>query len=272
VRRVRRLVFRALLVVGFIYAGICALLLLGQNRLLYIGTVLPPHDPALALPAFNDTDGKQIGWIAEPSGPVRGTVVYFHGNNEEAWQADQNYAPYFTARGWRVVFPEYRGFDFRSTETPTHDSVIADAVAMMHLAHQRFPGPLWVAGNSLGAGIAAQAAAPGNAQRVLLFVPWDSMGAVAQERYPFVPTKLLLRLDGTEYDSCVTLQTTRAPVFITYARLDDIIPSHHALNLAHCLGLPPSRIFGLAAASHLDWYEHLTPDQWDLLLSQHEQD
>jgi pimeloyl-ACP methyl ester carboxylesterase len=264
--RARRLIFRALLAVLGIYVGVCGFLLIAQNRLLYIGTVLPPHPPGLALLAFNGVNNVQIGWLAEPAGPVRGTVVYFHGNDEQAWQADQSYGPYFTARGWRVIFPEYRGFDFRRAEKPTHDNVIADAVAVMRLTHQRYPGPLWVAGNSLGAGIAAQAAVPGGAKRVLLFVPWDSMGAVAQWRYPFVPAKLLLRLDGTEYDSCAALSGIDAPVFITYAGQDNIIPAPHAQNLARCLDVSGSRLFALKTAGHLDWYKQLSPGQWDHML------
>jgi pimeloyl-ACP methyl ester carboxylesterase len=265
--RLRRLALWGLLAVGFVYAGICAFLLIEQNRLLYIGIFLPPHDTAVNFPVFADASGTQLGWVATPTGTVRGTVVYFHGNDEEAWQADQNYAPYFTARGWRVVFAEYRGFDFRAALSPTHDNVIADAVADEKLARQDWPqGEFWVAGNSLGAGIAAQAAFAGGAQRVLLFVPWDRMSAVAQERYPFVPTRFLLWADGTDYDSCAALAGRGADIFITYAGQDDIIPAHHALHLAGCLGLKPAQIIALPTAMHLDWYEHLTATQWDSLL------
>ena len=267
-RSVRRLGLWLLLFATLAYVSICAFLLIEQNNLLYIGTMLPPHDGPLPLPVFADAGGAQTGWVATPPGPARGTIVYFHGNDEEAWQADEAYAPYFTARGWRVVFPEYRGFDFRANLTPTHGTVIADAVADMKMARRDWPdGPLWVAGNSLGAGIAAQAARAGGAQRVLLFVPWDRMSAVAQERYPFVPTRLLLWADGTDYDSCAALAGLGAPIFITYARQDDIIPPHHALALANCLNLPAARILPLPGASHLDWYAYLTPAAWDALLA-----
>lgn len=262
----RRLLLPLLLLSCLTYAGICGFLLFAQNRLLYIGTVLPPHDPALSLPVFAGADGTQIGWVASPAGPALGTIVYFHGNDEEAWAADENYGPYFTARGWRVVFPEYRGFDFRAGQSPTHDTVIADALAAMRVAGQTWPGPLWVAGNSLGAGIAAQVAQAGGAQRVLLFVPWDSMGAVAQERYPFVPTQALLWLDGTEYDSCAALAGIGAPVFITYAMQDDIIPAHHAQHLADCLDVPADQKFALSDATHLDWYQKLSPADWNNML------
>lgn len=258
---------RGLLLTGaVIYIAICAFLLLAQNRLLYIGTVLPPHPASVTFPPFDDAGGAQTGWLATPAGTPRGTIVFFHGNDEEAWQSDQDYAGYFTSRGWRVIFPEYRGFDFRAGK-PTHDTTIAEAIAVMRLARQRYPGPLWVAGNSLGAGIAAQAAKPGGAERVLLFVPWDSMSAVAQERYPFVPTRLLLAADGTDYNSCTALAGWGGKIYITYAGQDVIIPPRHARNLAQCLGVPATQIFALPEAGHLDWYGHLTTAQWDGMLA-----
>lgn len=268
-KRARQLGFRLLLTGALLYAGICVFLLLGQNRLLYVGTSLPAYETPLALPHFNDAAGRQTGWVVAPQGaPPRGTVVFFHGNNEQAWEAALDYGPYFTARGWRVVFPEYRGFDFRKSLAPTHDTVIADAVAVMRLARQRFPGgPLWVAGNSLGAGIAAQAARAGGAQRVLLFVPWDSFGATAKERFPFLPIRLLLRAGNTEYDSCAALRGIAAPVFVIYAGQDKTIPPRRAQALAHCLALPKPRVLALSGATHGDWPAQLSPAQWDILTS-----
>lgn len=266
--RTKNLLLLALTGAVLIYIAICAFMLLEQNRLLYIGTILPPHDPALILPPFTDASGGLIGWVAEPAGKAHGTVVFFHGNDEEAWQADRDYAAYFTARGLRVVFPEYRGFDMRAPLAPTHDTVIADAVVDVALARHRWPGaPIWVAGNSLGAGIAAQAAATGGVKRVLLFVPWDSMGAVAAERYPLIPVRLLLWAGGTDYDSCAALSPSPAKIFVTYAGRDTIIPTHHAAALAACLGLPAGQTLELPGAGHLDWDRHMTPAQWDNLLS-----
>ncbi len=265
--RGRRLIIWFFGTILLLYGGICSFLLIEQNALLYIGTTLPPHPPGLDLAAWSGSDGAQLGWLVSSNAP-RGTIVFFHGNDEEAWQAAQKYGPYFAARGWRVLFPEYPGFDFRTGLAPTHDHVIAGAVAAMRLAAQDFPGkPLWVAGNSLGAGIAAQATGPGDAARVLLFVPWDVMSAVAAERYPFVPTVLLLALDGTDYDSCAALARLGAATFIIYAGQDQIIPPHHAQHLAACLNLPQAHILALPQAGHLDWSSQLSPAQWDYLLA-----
>lgn len=261
----RRWFLRLLALAVLAYAGTCAFLLIEQNRLLYIGTTLPPHGPDVSYPIFADAAGTQLGWVLAPPGEARGTIVYFHGNDEEAWQAARNYGPYFTARGWRVVFLEYPGFDFRPG-SPTHGTVIAGAVAAMKLAAARYPGPFEVAGNSLGAGIAAQAAVPGGAQRVLLFVPWERMSAVAQERYPFVPTRLLLRLDGTDYDSCAALRGRGAQTFIVYAGRDEVIPPRHARALASCLHVPANQVLALPTATHTDWYEVMNAAQWDRVL------
>jgi pimeloyl-ACP methyl ester carboxylesterase len=94
------------------------------------------------------------------------------------------------------------------------------------------------------------------------------MSAVAQERYPFIPARLLLRADGTDYNSCSALAGLGGKTFITYAGQDVIIPAQHARNLAQCLGVPGAQLFPLPAATHMDWYEQLSPQQWDRMLGQ----
>ena len=263
---------KTLLSLGFLaaltYAGICGYLLLNQNRLLYVGTALAPHDAPITLPPLTDAAGHTIGWIDAPAGTPVGTVLYFHGNNEEAWAAAKDYGPFFTARGWRVVFAEYPGYDIRAGETPRHDTVIAEARALARRIQQAYPGaPFFIAGNSLGAGIAAQAAPAADPARVILFVPWDRMSAVAQERYPYVPVRLLLDADGTDYDSCAALAKLSARVFIVYAGQDHTIPPHHAQALAACLSLPPAQVVALPKAGHDDWDTQLSAAQWNTLLA-----
>jgi hypothetical protein len=265
---IKRTILGVSLLAALAYAGICGYLLLNQNRLLYVGTALAPHDAPVNLPPLTDETGKPIGWVAEPAGMPLGTVLFFHGNNQQAWEAARDYAPFFTAHGYRAVFPEYPGYDMRAGETPRHDNVLAEARALAVRMRQTYPGaPLIIAGNSLGAGIAAQAAAAGSPARVLLFVPWNRMSAVAADRYPYVPVRLLLDADGTDYDSCAALNPLRGKVFIVYETHDETIPAHHALALAACLGLAPDRVFGLAQGGHGDWDKQLQPPQWDALLA-----
>jgi len=250
------------------YAASCGYMLINQNRLLYVGTALAPHDAPVNLPPLTDGNDKPIGWVMEPAGTPAGTVLFFHGNNQQAWEAARDYGPFFTAHGYRTVFPEYPGYDMRAGETPRHDNVLAQARALAARMRQTYPdAPLIVAGNSLGAGVAAQAAAAGDPARVLLFVPWDRMSAVAGERYPYIPVRLLLDADGTDYDSCAALNPLRDKVFIVYEAHDETIPAHHAQALAACLGLPPEHVFGLAQGGHGDWDKQLQPAQWDALLA-----
>lgn len=246
-----------------VYMAICAGLLLAQNILLYPGTSLPPHSTPGAWASY-----RQRGWIATPPGPVHETIVFFHGNDEQAWDEANVTAALLTARGARVIYPEYAGFDFRAGEHPSHDLVIAQAASLLAQVRHDFPGqPLIVAGNSLGAGIAAQVAASADPARVLLFVPWDRMSAVAQERYPFVPVRLLLAADHTDYDSCAGLAPLAARVTIIYAGLDTTIPPHHAVALANCLNLPEIARFFLPQSTHTGWAKGLSPAQWDSLLA-----
>ncbi len=265
---IKRVFLGLTLMAAMAYAGICGYLLYNQNRLLYVGTALAAHDAPVNLPPLVGADGKTIGWVMQPQGAPIGTVLFFHGNDQQAWEAARDYGPFFTAHGYRVLFPEYPGYDMRAGETPTHASVLAEARTLAAQTRLSYPGaPLIIAGNSLGAGIAAQAAAAGSPARVLLFVPWDRMSAVAAERYPFIPVRLLLDADGTDYNSCTSLAPLRNKVSIVYEMQDRTIPAHHAQALAACLGLPPARVFALAQGGHGDWYKQLSPAQWDALLA-----
>jgi uncharacterized protein len=265
---IKRTLLGLLLLAALAYAGACSYLLYNQNRLLYVGTTLAPHDAPVNLPPLVGANGKAIGWVTQPSGTPIGTVLFFHGNNQQAWEAARDYAPFLTAHGYRAIFPEYPGYDMRAGETPTHASVLAEARALAAQIRQAYPSaPLIIAGNSLGAGIAAQAAASGSPARVLLFVPWDLMSAIAAERYPYIPVKLLLDADGTDYDSCAGLTPLRGKVFVVYEDQDRTIPAHHAQTLATCLGLPPAHVFALPQGGHSDWDKQLTPAQWDALLA-----
>ena len=252
-----------------IYIGICAYLLINQNRLLYVGIKLPPHAPGAApLPALRAPNGRFLGWLVSPPGPAKATVVFFHGNDSQAWGVAHDYASPFLAQDDRVIFPEYPGYDMRRVEHPNHNFVIRDARQTLQAIRKTYPNqPIWVAGDSLGAGIAAQVAASVDPQRILLFVPWDRMSDVAAERYPYVPVHFLLWADGTDYNSCSALAGLQKRIFVVYAKQDTVIPAPQALALAKCLGVPDSHVLMLPKGQHAAWYKHMTAHDWAVLFA-----
>lgn len=254
----------AVAVVGGAWALMAGALFLQQDRLLYPRGGDAPSAAMSDVPAFMDAAGVRWGLIAEPEGPPNATVVFFHGNAGLAEHRFAGYAQHFTSRGYRVVFAEYPGYGPRSAMAVSKDSLVSDGVELTRAIRARFSGPLWVAGESLGAGVAAQVVQSVPVERALLITPWHRLSDVAGEAFPWLPVRWLLKAD---YDSCEPLKAVAARVTVILAEQDRLIPPRHAKSLSACLGLPPAQQLALPESGHNDWARHVTPAQWDALLS-----
>lgn len=254
-RPLRALVTTLLLIVT------AALLLLAaiyrwQDRLLYFPERAPLAQPATGelqpWPSAQDFRGL----VAEPSGQVRGTAVVFHGNAGHA-----GHRAYFVHAlaplGWRVVLAEHPGYGPRGG-VPSEASLIGDAQQTLVLARQTWQGPLLVVGESLGAAVAAGAAARhGDAVTgVLLITPWDRLAHVATVHYPWLPVKWLLR---DEYDSVAYLASFPRPVAVAVAvaEHDRIVPARLGQALHDTLS-GQKQLPMIPGSGHNDW-----PDQID---------
>ncbi len=127
------------------------------------------------------------GLIAEPAGPVLGTVVVFHGNAGHAGHRAV-YANTLTRLALRVILAEYPGYGPRDGALG-EDSFVADAERTIALAHRQFGAPVLVIGESLGAGVAAAAAARqrDSTAGLMLITPWDKLQHIAGHHYPWLP-------------------------------------------------------------------------------------
>ena len=258
------------LIAGYLLlTGIAAL---AQKRMLYFPDPAPPSaanlqptdGPALAVwpmasgPAFR-------GYVsAEPleSVPTRGTVVVFHGNAGSA--RDRNY--YLAAleqRGCRVVLAEYPGYGGRAGELG-ESSFVADGRETARRALAEFGGPLWLWGESLGAGVAAAVATDRTllVAGVVLITPWDSLPDLAQALYWYLPARWLLR---DRYDNGANLSQYPGPVAILIAEQDEIIPAQHSQRLYERLR-EPKRRWVFPQAGHNSWPAHPTAVWWDEVL------
>jgi pimeloyl-ACP methyl ester carboxylesterase len=85
-----------------------------------------------------------------------------------------------------------------------------------------------VIGRSLGSGVAVHVAAERKPAGVVLVTPFDSLRAVAQGIYPFVPVSLLLR---HPFDSLALAPSIAAPMLALVATQDRVIAPAHARRL-----------------------------------------
>lgn len=247
----------------FLWLGAAGLLLLGavflrQDRLLYFPARASVE--ALATGGLRPWPSAQDfrGLVAEPLGPPRGTAVVFHGNAGHAGHR-AFYAQALAPLGLRVILAEYPGFGPR-TGAPGEASLVADAQETLVLAQRLHGPPLLVLGESLGAAVAAEAAAgrPDLVAGLLLVTPWDRLANVASHHYPWLPVRWLLR-DG--YDSARHLARFDRPVLVAVAERDRIVPARLGQALHASLG-GPRRLLVVPGSDHNDWPDRVDPAWW----------
>ena len=206
--------------------ALCLAVSVFQNRILF-----PTHLvgragslPAGTQPLGIDTpDGYHLEGVHIPpsrENPAgRLLVVGFAGN---AWNS-ADAADYLSE-----VYPEahvvafhYRGYS-PSTGSPTAKALLEDAPLVLDAAVRRVkPDRTILAGFSIGSGVAASLAGSRKLDGIILVTPFDSLKAVAQGHYPWLPVGLFFR---EEMNAAESLSRSDVAVAIISAERDTLIP------------------------------------------------
>ncbi len=149
---------------------------------------------------------------------VRTLVLGFGGN---AWNG-QDVAEYlhelFPAH--HVIAFHYRGYA-PSTGEPSGEALIADAPLVYDAAVERVkPARVIGVGFSIGTGVAAQLSSKRKLDGLILVTPFDSLKAVAQSMYPWLPIGPLF---AHEIDAATPLSEGNTPVAIIAGENDEIV-------------------------------------------------
>ncbi len=158
--------------------------------------IFPTHAVPLAGPlpkgaeilSLDTPDGHKLAGIhipADQPGPEKILILGFGGN---AWNG-QDVAEYL-----HQLFPDaevaafhYRGYS-PSTGNAAAEALIADAPLVYDWVVQRIaPTKTIAVGFSIGSGVAAALAAKRPLDGLILVTPFDSLKAVAQSMYPWLP-------------------------------------------------------------------------------------
>lgn len=208
--------------------NLCVYLL--QDRLLY------HPQPEIVSPAehsrsLTSGDAFSIRYTVVNPG-MAPALIFFGGNAENVGYIAEDFAVQFPNHSTYLL--HYRGYG-GSEGSPNEKALVADA-AQLHQLVSAQHREVHLIGRSLGSGIAMQIAAkfPGPHSKLLLITPYDSIAAVAERKFWFLPVGLLLR---DRYDSCRYAAQVKHRVLILIAGADHIIPRANSLNLqsSNCL-------------------------------------
>lgn len=169
-------------------------------------------------------DGELAGWRAPaPGGAARGRLVVLHGNAASALERGYFAAAFGAAdaaRPLEVLLVEYPGYGPRPGR-PTEESLVAAARAALAAARRGAPGPVLLAGESLGSAVAALAAAedPDAVDGLLLVTPLASVPAVAARHYGRIPAWFF----RDPYRADLALPRYPGPVAALVAGQDEVV-------------------------------------------------
>jgi pimeloyl-ACP methyl ester carboxylesterase len=197
-----------------------------QSHLIFPRHAVPaagPWPPGAERLSVETSKGLELAGIHiaadEPS--AQPTLVLGFGGN--AWNG-QDVAEYL-----HQLFPDeevvtfhYRGYS-PSQGSPSAEALIADAPLVYDCAVERVkPRRVIGVGFSIGSGIAATLASTRRLDGLILVTPFDSLRAVAQSMYPWLPIGSFFE---HEIDAASALERADVPVAIIAAERDEIIPA-----------------------------------------------
>lgn len=209
---------------------------------------LPPGATRLSV---RTPDGQTLVGTHIPAQRRSASATLILGFGGNAWNG-QDVAEYL-----HEVFPndEVIAFNYRgyapSTGEPSAEGLIADAPLVYDLAMKQVkPGRVIAVGMSIGSGIAAELATKRKLDGLLLVTPFDSLKAVAQSMYPWLPIGPFFE---HEIDEAGALEKVRTPVAIIGASRDLIVPSERTEALRQRV---PVLVFDrtITGAGHNDIY------------------
>lgn len=253
-----------LIIVGIaaaMYAGMCALLYLHQDDVLFYPRA---NDRSLAARwapyRVEIPSGEHVlegFWTENGASTSTRTVIYFGGNAEDVLYTASTA---FELSIRRMLVVNYRGYG-GSTGTPSQKALYADALAIYDyvIANGTPPQDIVVMGRSLGSGLATMLAAKREVHSAILITPYDSLAEVAARHYPIFPVRLLLK---HPFDSRPFAQQADIPALMLAAEHDGIIPPVHAQRL-HDLWAGPRQLHLLNGVGHNDIERH--PDYHTLI-------
>ncbi|NOQ34281.1 MAG: alpha/beta fold hydrolase [Methylococcaceae bacterium] len=213
-----------------LYLFFLGLIYVFQDKLTYFPAIqtqdtLVKQANANALKLWPKTDYR--GLIKQNDTDVKGTILVFHGNAGSAINRGY-YVSALENLGYRVIIAEYLGYGARSgIKNEAH--LVEDALQTAQLVLQTFDEPLYLWGESLGAGVATAVA---NSKLpiagIVLVTPFDNLPNVAQHHYWYFFGKWLTK---DNYDNVANLKAFKGNVAIIMAEQDEVIPNSLTLNL-----------------------------------------
>ncbi|WP_242613689.1 alpha/beta hydrolase [Herbihabitans rhizosphaerae] len=240
-----------------------------QRRLIYLPSGTPPPASSV-LPGAREVtltthDGLRLGaWFIQSTVDGSPVVLMANGNGGNR-SGRAPLAGELARRGLSVLLFDYRGYGGNPGD-PTEQGLASDARA----ARQYLVGELGVPpnkivyyGESLGTAVVTELATEHPPAALILRSPFTELAAVAEEHYPFLPVRTLLR---DRFPLLEHLRKLRVPTTVIYGDTDSIVPTAQSRTVADTAP-EPRRVVIVSGANHNDLALHQGPQVVDAVVT-----
>ena len=128
-----------------------------QYNMLYYPDSRMPSESELAAKGLQFWPAGPVGYRGYISTggveDIKGTIIVFHGNAGTAADREYYLSP-LGSMGYRVILAEYPGYGGR-TGRLGEQSFVDDARKTVQIAAEKYKGPIYLLGESLGCGVVA---------------------------------------------------------------------------------------------------------------------
>jgi uncharacterized protein len=197
-----------------LYVLVCGVLFVYQRSLIYFPQPRSARD-ASTLMSF--PVGSETLHVSVRPHPGPKALIYFGGNAEDVSLDIPDLGRAFPESAiYALHYPGYGG----SSGSPSQRAIFTDALRLFESIHAEH-SDVTVVGRSLGSGVAVWLASQKPVTRLVLITPFDTLADAAENQFPFLPVRWLLRdkFESRRYAPLVT-----APTRIIVAEHDEIVP------------------------------------------------
>ncbi|MFO0798968.1 MAG: alpha/beta hydrolase [Gemmataceae bacterium] len=253
-RRATRFVLKRIPVYAGIYVAVVAVFLWFELRLVFhphtaAEAWLPPPDRRTQDVEFTSADGTKLhAWWLPPTRPEAGAFLVSHGNGGNlSYRGDLAiYLNKATDAG--VLMYDYPGYG-KSDGSPTEAGCYAScdaAYAWLTTDGKISPLRVVLLGESIGTGVAVEAATRHDHRALVLMCPFTTLPAAAKHHYPWLPTHTLMR---SRFDSLSRIHSCTRPLLVGHSTDDRVVPFWQGETLYNAAN-EPKELQGVAAAGH----------------------
>ena len=227
------------------------MLTLIQEKFIFLPTQLPEEYSYSFENEFEEffltnPDGARLNALHFKTNKPKGVILYFHGNAGDLSRWGE-IANRFLDFEYDVIVMDYRGYG-KSTGKRSESSLFEDAQLFYeHTAKLFSKDDIVVYGRSLGCSIATHVASKNEIKKLILETPFYNLTDVAQDRFPFLPMKPILKykLASNEF-----IKQVKAPIRIFHGTEDRVVVYDSGKRLFEAIPIPDKKMYTIEEGKH----------------------